>query len=59
MEEIEGEEDEVVDVVSIKHCSKMTPDNPRRVIVRLEICLKECIRHRDWRKSNYGETQYS
>ena len=33
MEEIEGEEDKAEDGVSIKHCSKIDPDNARRVIV--------------------------
>jgi hypothetical protein len=54
-------EDELVDVVSIKHCSKIKPDKAQWCFIMIEeVSLRDCIRQRDWEKGDhYGEAQHT
>ena len=41
-------EDELVDVVSIKHCSKIKPNKAQWCFIMIEeVSLRDCIRQRD------------
>ena len=60
MEKIEGEEDKVVVVVSIKHCLNIKPDKAKRGIGMVkEGSLRDSIGRRDSKKEDHGEAQYS
>jgi hypothetical protein len=54
-------EDDLVDVVSIKHCSKIKPDKAQWFFIMIEeVSLRDCIRQRDWKKGDhYGEAQHT
>ena len=53
--------EEVVDVVSIKHCSKIKPEKAQWCCIMIEeVALRDCIRQKDWKKGDhYGEAQHT
>ena len=53
--------EEVVDVVSIKHCSKIKPEKAQWCFIMIEeVALRDCIRQKDWKKGDhYGEAQHT